>query len=920
MKKKCLCVMIAAALLTANANFVFAEQTPADGFGTDIVSQKTEDAADLFASVDGISFEYDYSQSTELVRVVKVKYDQSYFTKGISSFNVQISIPSSKTASVTYSTKLSGFDIDEDYSGGIYTCSGASQTNKIPTDGCLFTIKITLKENILEPFTISLTGDTSIGDTSITQKLSTGGLNEAEQEIPANINDVGDSGTDGAVTWEYANNVLKLHGNGTMKDYSQGGAPWYKYADKIKSIEFTADRLDNIGENAFYGLNNAETVILSSDIVTIGNNAFEGCTALKNIDIPTNSGVGIGEYAFKDCSSITNLYIPAGVTTIGRGAFEGCDSLSSVTLPFIGKMKGSSNSKETFSYIFNDLVPARLKTVSVTNETNVPEAAFKNCTFIENIYINSSVTSIGGSAFENCMNLKQFTLPSAVTIINDKTFAGCSSLTSINITDSITAIGESAFDGCKALASIYIPKVSAISDYTFRNCSSLTEIEIPTSVLNIGAGVLSGCTKLRDVKVPFVGANANPGSASATPEGIFGYFFGGTNSDVPAKVTKVEVTSTDRSGYIPPEAFKGCANIEDIIVYGGRVVCVNAFENCYALKNLYLPKSISTIGNADGNRIMSGCTRLETLVVPFVGTNRLDINTATSVIGSFFGYDDTNPAEGTMQYYNSNRDFHYYKIPKSLKNISVLNQTDIPTGAFMNCDFLENAAIVTGAKMNDYAFYNCPSIKTVSLPSDMTSIGIKAFAACESLETINIPTKVKSIGESAFYNCRALKNVTMPDSVTTIADDVFNGTEAVLSAEDGAELMASELTITCSEGSAAYQYAKANNIATNVVPSAELDVKNLNVTMSKLSTGGYMIDAVDSNNLTGTVYAAIYDAQGRLLSAKLAEKKTTDDVEKQFIFSEEETAGMSYAKVFLWGGTNKMVSQTTKAATVEPES
>lgn len=883
-------------------------------FASYVEPVETYDDIQLFSAVDGITFEYDYSASTELVRVVKVKYDKTYFTGGINSFNAEIEIPDQYVASVSQTSKLTGFGITDSYEKGVYICTGKSTANKVPSDGALFTMQITLKENILNPFTISLTGGTYLGDASgITQYLSNGGMNEAELEIPKNINDGGDSGVDGAVTWEYANEVLQLHGNGTMSDYTQGGAPWFKYADKIKSIEFTEENLQNIGRNAFYGLNKAETVILSSDIRSINDNAFEGCSSLKNIDIPINSGVGIGNYAFKDCSSLTNLYIPSGVRTIGLGAFEGCINLRTATLPFIGSQVGDSNTKNTFSYIFNGKVPQSLKVVSITNDTAVPESAFEGCSYIENIYLNSGILTIGSKAFKDCSSLLEFKLPQGITEIGSYTFQNCSSIEVMELSDTITSIGAGAFEGCAKIKKLYVPRVSTINNYTFKDCTALTEIDIPNSVKIVGESALEGCTSLIDVRVPFVGANAEP---DTTEESVFGYLFGGDNSIVPPSVTKVEITSTDRSAYIPEGAFSGCANIKDIVVYGGRAVLLNAFENCYNLRNLYLPKSISTIGDGTSNKIMSGCTRLETLVVPFIGVSRRDANKETSVIGSFFG-NAASASDGTLQYYNEAGDSKLYRIPKTLKNISVLNQTDIPAGAFSECDFIENVSIVSGATMNNFAFYHCESLKTVALPQNMIRIGKEAFAECKDLETINIPNKVKEIGESAFYGASSLKNVTMPDSVTEIADDVFNGA-GTYSVGEISLFSAPELTITCSAGSKAYEYALEKGINTNVVPASELDIKEMGASLSKLSTGGYMAYVTNTGALTGTVYVAMYDNAGKMLSVKSA-KATAGDEDNlgyNLEFKTDEVDGAVSARVFVWGGANGMEPQTTEVINI----
>ena len=45
-------------------------------------------------------------------------------------------------------------------------------------------------------------------------------------------------------------------------------------------------------------------------------------------------------------------------------------------------------------------------------------------------------------------------------------------------------------------------------------------------------------------------------------------------------------------------------------------------------------------------------------------------------------------------------------------------------------------------KIGPYAFKNCAALKTVELPSTLTSIGESAFYACTSLEGIELPEKI----------------------------------------------------------------------------------------------------------------------------------------------------------------------------------
>lgn len=60
------------------------------------------------------------------------------------------------------------------------------------------------------------------------------------------------------------------------------------------------------------------------------------------------------------------------------------------------------------------------------------------------------------------------------------------------------------------------------------------------------------------------------------------------------------------------------------------------------------------------------------------------------------------------------------------------------------------------------------TVKTVTIPDSVTSIGQFAFSGCSSLVTLTIPDSVTFIGHHAFNGCSSLVTVTIPDSVTFI--------------------------------------------------------------------------------------------------------------------------------------------------------
>ncbi len=94
---------------------------------------------------------------------------------------------------------------------------------------------------------------------------------------------------------------------------------------------------------------------------------------------------------------------------------------------------------------------------------------------------------------------------------------------------------------------------------------------------------------------------------------------------------------------------------------------------------------------------------------------------------------------------------------------------------------IESVVIENGiTSIGDRSFYNLSYLKSVNIPSSVTSIGVSAFNSTR-LTSITIPSSVTTIGNNAFSDSY-LVSITIPDSVTSLGTNVFNNCKNLTSA------------------------------------------------------------------------------------------------------------------------------------------
>ena len=123
------------------------------------------------------------------------------------------------------------------------------------------------------------------------------------------------------------------------------------------------------------------------------------------------------------------------------------------------------------------------------------------------------------------------------------------------------------------------------------------------------------------------------------------------------------------------------------------------------------------------------------------------------------------------------------------KGCSVLTSVTIPSSvtsigirAFEGCSGLTSLLIPSSVTSIDpSAFKGCSGLTSLIIPSSVTEIGKSVFEGCSGLTSLTIPSSVTEIGESAFKGCSGLTSLIIPSSVTSIGSYVFENCSGLTS-------------------------------------------------------------------------------------------------------------------------------------------
>lgn len=144
-----------------------------------------------------------------------------------------------------------------------------------------------------------------------------------ECKLPNTVTTIGNSAFRGCVNLAEMNIPTSLINLGSYAFYQCSQIKEYKIPAEVTGIE----------ESAFYSNTALETITFEGyNITAIGASAYEDCTSLKAITIPSGTA-SIGAYAFKNDAALEEVEIPSSVSEIGTDAFKGCTNAKFLVIP-----------------------------------------------------------------------------------------------------------------------------------------------------------------------------------------------------------------------------------------------------------------------------------------------------------------------------------------------------------------------------------------------------------------------------------------------------------------------------------------------------------------------------------------------------------------------------------------------------------
>lgn len=221
--------------------------------------------------------------------------------------------------------------------------------------------------------------------------------------------------------------------------------------------------LSAIDANAFAGNTNLTFVSIPSNITSIGDQAFKGCSVLASVAVACNGAPAtLGTDAFAGCAAGLVINVPSAYV----------DSYKSNWSAYSDKIQASAAGTEFANGELHYKILDNLHSVAIVGYDNysMSSGELEIPASVEYEGKTYTVSTIAGNAFNNCYN--NVVIPASVTKIEDNAFDNCY-FSFVKLLGTNTELGSSAFNNYYNLKAILVPGVSY--DYYVQNAYMISD-------------------------------------------------------------------------------------------------------------------------------------------------------------------------------------------------------------------------------------------------------------------------------------------------------------------------------------------------------------------------------------------------------------------------------------------------------------
>ena len=540
---------------------------------------------------------------------------------------------------------------------------------------------------------------------------------------------------------------------------------------QLYSVDFVSNQLYNINiedgksssDGAFANCTALTSITLPEGLTRIPNNCFYNCSRLITVNIPSTvkndafdgknaQKVAIGNSAFYGCLALKNLNISmdgSGDFSLGTSALSNCKELETLTLP--NRLKDWHSSKTAITKpITSDVVKGctNLNSIIVKNATNSDEYYSDNGMLLSDYGATLLVCPLGKSG--------QIEIPYSVNRIDQKVFYQNTKINTLVFAENTS--GETIEDGSDDLY-IGAENTTSYSNGAFYGCSELTSIVFPARLKKINGYAFANNKKL--TSVVFQGVDDKTARLEIIARNAFYQCATLSSITLPSSLETIENEAfCENTGLISVEfsdgklssigqrAFKATKITELTIPSKVTKIDNEAFAQCYNLTEATLPGTITTFGD----KVFEDCYKLNTFSV--INPDSMELNDSVLFVNK----------GGSIVKYSQNKTDSIYYVPHGV--------TEIGNYAFAYNPYISTIYIPdTVSKIGTYAFYRCNSLQSVIFESnencgissvkDATTItiGNYAFAGNRLLTNISLPARTSAGGTYMLAYCDNLRKI-----------------------------------------------------------------------------------------------------------------------------------------------------------------